>query len=611
MAGRAAGRDGAGGGRPGMTPDEAERRLAGWLGAFAARLEAGDAAGTAALFRADCHWRDMLAFTWSIVTVDGPEAVARMLGACLGRAAPHALRPEPGSAREEDGVVEGWFRFQTGAFAARGHVRLKGDRAWTVFTLALSLTGHEERVGTRRDPGVQHGAILGRRTWPQQRAARHAALGHEIQPYCLIVGAGQGGLALGARLGRLGVPTLLVERHERPGDAWRHRYDSLCLHDPVWTNHLPYMPFPESWPVFTPKDRMADWLDFYAEAMELDIWCGTAATAARHDPASGSWEVTVSRAGATHILRPRQLVIATGMSGAPSVPAIPGAEDFRGVQCHSSAYRNGAAFAGRRCVVIGSNNSAHDICADLWEHGAAVTMLQRSATTVVRSEMLMRYSWGRLYSEAALQAGITTEQADMIGASRPFALLAAMHRAFYEEIRREDAAFYAALAQAGFLLDFGEDETGHGMKYARRGSGYYIDVGASRLLIEGAVALRSGVHVARILPKAVVLDDGAVLPADLIVYATGFDPMERWIAELISPEVAARVGHVWGLGSGTAKDPGPWAGELRNMWKPTRQDGLWLQGGNLLQARFYSRLLALQIKARMEGVATPVYDPVL
>jgi putative flavoprotein involved in K+ transport len=592
-----------------MANHAAEARVAAWLDAFAARLAAGDAAGVVDLFHAESHWRDLLAFTWSIVTFDGPDAIARMLGACLGRTAPRDIRLDPGSVTEANGITEGWFRFSTATASARGHVRLRGDRAWTVFTAALSLTGHEEAVGPRRETGVRHGAIRGRQTWPQRRAAEGAELGVSRQPCCVVIGAGQGGLALGARLKRLGVPTLLVERHARPGDAWRTRYESLCLHDPVWTNHLPYMPFPEHWPVFTPKDRIAGWLDYYAEAMELDIWCGTEARSASYDPARGAWTVTVSRDGEPRTLHPRHLVIAAGMSGAPHVPAIPGAERFRGVQCHSSAYRTGAAFTDRRCVVVGSNNSAHDICADLWEHGAHVTMLQRSATTVVRSEALMKHSWGKLYSEAALAAGITTEQADLTGASRPFAILPGLIRAAYDEIRREDSGFYQVLERTGFLLDFGEDETGHSMKYFRRGSGYYIDVGASQLLISGEVALRAPARIARIEPDAVVLDGGEVLPADLIVYATGFDPMERWIEELISPEVAARVGPVWGLGSGTAKDPGPWAGELRNMWKPTRQEGLWLQGGNLLQARFYSRILAMQIKARMEGIPTPVHDP--
>ncbi len=103
--------------------------------------------------------------------------------------------------------------------------------------------------------------------------------------------------------------------------------------------------------------------------------------------------------------------------------------------------------------------------------------------------------------------------------------------------------------------------------------------------------------------------DGSTIPADVIVYATGYRPMGEWTGKLISPEVEQKVGPVWGLGSGTAGDPGPWEGELRNMWKPTRQRGLWFQGGNLAQSRFHSLHLALQIKARMEGLPTPVFWP--
>jgi putative flavoprotein involved in K+ transport len=145
------------------------------------------------------------------------------------------------------------------------------------------------------------------------------------------------------------------------------------------------------------------------------------------------------------------------------------------------------------------------------------------------------------------------------------------------------------------------------MKYLRRGSGYYIDVGASALIADGRIKLKSGVTIKRIMEDAVVLTDGTVLPADLIVYATGYGSMNGWAAQLISQEVADRVGKCWGLGSGTTKDPGPWEGELRNMWKPTKQPGLWFHGGNLHQSRHYSLYLALQLKARMEGIATPVY----
>ena len=88
----------------------------------------------------------------------------------------------------------------------------------------------------------------------------------------MVIGGGQGGIALGARLRQLDVPALVIDRHERPGDQWRKRYKSLCLHDPVWYDHLPYLPFPKNWPVFAPKDKIADWLEMYTRVMEVPYW---------------------------------------------------------------------------------------------------------------------------------------------------------------------------------------------------------------------------------------------------------------------------------------------------------------------------------------------------
>jgi len=585
----------------------AEAQARDWLARLAMALERGEI--PQALFRPDSHWRDLLTFTWSIATFDGPGEIGAMLTACLAQTAPSSLEIESGTCAEAGGVVEAWFGFETALLRGRGHLRLKDGLCWTLFTAAVEIKGHEERAGSRRERGVAPGVERGRLSWAEQRQREAAALGTTEQPDCLIIGGGQAGLALAARLKRLQVPTLVVDGLKRPGDAWRRRYRSLCLHDPIWANHLPYMPFPDHWPVYISKDRMGDWLESYADAMDLHVWSSTLARSASYDPTEQRWSVQVEREGVPVTLRPRQLVLATGMSGAPALPRFTGAESFRGVQCHSSAFESGAAYAGRKCVVIGSNNSAHDICADLWEHGAEVTMVQRSSTLVARAETLFRFITSRLFSEDALAAGITTERADYTAASRPFALVAELQRGLYREIRAHDAQFYARLTAAGFMLDFGEDETGLSIKYLRRGSGYYIDVGASELIASGAVALRSRVQVAGLRPQGVELSDGSILEADLIVHATGYEPMESWIASLISPEVAERVGHVWGLGSGTRLDPGPWAGELRNMWKPTRQEGLWLHGGNLQQVRFYSRILALQLQARLLGLAMPVHDP--
>jgi putative flavoprotein involved in K+ transport len=589
------------------TPTE---RATNWLSAFSSALARNDAAGAAALFETDSHWRDLVAFSWNIKTVEGRAAIEEMLKATLGATKPSNWKID-GDASEKDGVTEAWLDFETAVARGRGHVRLRGDpngvgRAWTLLTTAQELKGFEEKKGRRRWNGAEHGVHPGRKTWLELKQEDEATLGYSKQPYVVIVGGGQGGLALGARLKRLGVPTIIVEKHERAGDSWRKRYKSLCLHDPVWYDHMPYLPFPDDWPVFSPKDKIGDWLEAYAKIMELNLWTRTECKRAQYDAAKKEWTVEVVRDGKPVTLRPKQLVLATGQAGLPNMPDYPGMTDFKGQQRHSSQHPGGEDWSGKKCVVIGSNNSAHDICADLWEHGADVTMVQRSSTHVSRSETLMELWTYPLWGEQALENGISCDEADMIAASMPYRLMAEPHQALTREMKRRDADFYARLEKAGFMLDFGDDESGLPLKYYRRGSGYYIDVGASELICNGSIKLKRG-KVERITATGVKFTDGSELPADLIVYATGYGSMNGWAAQLISQEVADKVGKVWGLGSGTTKDPGPWEGEFRNMWKPTQQEGLWFHGGNLHQSRHYSQFLSLQLKARMEGLPTPVY----
>jgi putative flavoprotein involved in K+ transport len=576
-----------------------------WLSRFDEALTAGDSAAAAELFADDSFWRDLVSFTWNIKTVEGRAGVRDMLDHTLERTRPRNWRAvEPPAAA--DGVTEAWIEFETEVGRGHGHLRLKDGRAWTLLTTLAELKGHEESAGPGRPKGVEHGADPDRVTWLEQREREAAELGYETQPYVVIVGGGQGGIALGARLRQLRVPTIIVERNERPGDSWRKRYKSLCLHDPVWYDHLPYIKFPESWPVFSPKDKIGDWLEMYTRVMELNYWSSTTAKSARYDEEAGEWLVVVERDGADITLRPKQLVMATGMSGKPNVPEIPGMDVFKGDQHHSSQHLGPDAYRGQKAVVIGSNNSAHDICAALWEVGADVTMVQRSSTHIVRSDTLMDIGLSALYSEQAVQAGVTTEKADMIFASLPYRILHEFQIPLYDQMRERDADFYDRLEKAGFQLDWGEDGSGLFMKYLRRGSGYYIDVGASELVANGDIKLAPGT-VGHLTEDAVVMTDGTELPADLVVYATGYGSMNGWVADLISQDVADQVGKVWGLGSGTAKDPGPWEGEERNIWKPTQQEALWFHGGNLHQSRYYSLYLALQLKARAEGIDTPVY----
>ena len=579
-----------------------------WLADFAAALGRRDIDAALALFAPESYWRDLVTFTWNIKTLESQAQIRAMLEATLDRVQPSNWAIE-GEASEIGGVVEAWFSFETGVARGRGHLRLKDGLCWTLLTSMVELKGFEEKKGERRNAGAEHGVQPGRKSWAELRAEEEAALGTTQQPQVVIIGGGQGGIALGARLKRLGVSTIIVEKNKRPGDSWRMRYKSLCLHDPVWYDHLPYLPFPDDWPVFSPKDKIADWLEAYTKIMELNYWGSTTAKKCRWDEANQSWEVLLERDGQEVVLRPKELVIALGVSGYAYVPKIPGADSFLGDQHHSSRHSGPEKYKGKKCVVLGSNNSAHDICAALWENGADVTMIQRSSTHIAPSAALMELALGGLYSEQAVKNGINHHKADLIFASVPYQIMHTFHIPVYAEMKRREADLYGRLEKAGFMLDFGADGSGLFMKYLRRGSGYYIDVGASELVANGSIKLKSGVEIERIEPHSVVLSDGTELPADLIVYATGYGSMNNWLADLISPEVADRVGKVWGLGSSTPKDPGPWEGELRNMWKPTQLPHLWIHGGNLHQSRHYSQFLSLQIKARLEAIPTPVYAP--
>ena len=579
--------------------------ISSWLADFGTAVSGGDFGRATSMFGDDSYWRDLVSFTWNLKTAEGPQQIQAMLEATMPDAEPSNFVIQ-GEGSEANGVTEGWFTFETATGRGRGHLRLIGGKAWTLLTALQELKGFEEKKRDKRPKGVEHGAYKDRKSWLEARQDEERTLGFSEQPYVVVIGGGQAGIILGARLKKLGVPAIIVEKNPKAGDSWRNRYRSLCLHDPVWYDHLPYLPFPDDWPVFSPKDKIGDWLESYARLMELNYWGGTECKAARWDAAQEEWEVTVQHKGESVTLRPKHLVFATGMSAVPNLPDYPGMSAFKGKQMHSSQYKSGEEWRGKRALVVGSNNSAHDICADLWEHGAEVTMVQRSTTHVARSDSLMDLALGGLYSESAVKSGIDTATADLIFASLPYKALPPLQVPVYQQMKERDAEFYSRLEKAGFQLDFGDDESGLFMKYLRRGSGYYIDVGASELVANGSVKLKNGA-IERVTESGLAMQDGSELHADLIVWATGYGSMNGWVAQLIDQATADKVGKCWGLGSGTSKDPGPWEGELRNMWKPTQVPNLWMQGGNLHQNRHYSLCLALQLKARLEKLPTPVY----
>ncbi|MGY1773731.1 flavin-containing monooxygenase [Blastococcus sp. SYSU D00813] len=568
-----------------------------WLTRFERALAAGE--GAAQLFRTDGWWRDLLAFTWDLRTAHGPDAIATQ-GRSAQDAGPTGFALAPGSSADVVGEGDAaflQFRFVFETDVARGEgvarlTRAAGStddwRAWTVLTATRELKGHEELVDARRPHGGPQGSERAPMNWAQARQRQQEFLDGE--PSVVVIGAGHGGLGVAARLGRLGVDTLVVDRNPRVGDSWRNRYASLVLHDPVWYDHMPYLPFPPNWPVFAPKDKLADWLEFYASAMELNVWTGSEMVASEYDEVLGTWTLTIRRAdGTERQVRPRHVVLATGVSGTePNIPELPHAEEFAGVLCHSSTFRGGAEYAGKKAVVVGTCNSGHDIAQDLHEHGAEVTMVQRSSTYVVDVET-SGIAMAGMYDGS----GPPTEVADLLSASFPFNALPPLQRAVTAQMTAMDKPLLDRLEKAGFALNSGIDDTGALGLFLQKGGGYYVNVGCSELIADGEIAIRSGIAVERFTPSGVVLTDGSTLEADVVVLATGYHGMLATARRLFGDEVADRCGPVWGLDD---------EGELRGVWRRSGHPGLWFMGGNLQMARFYGQFLALQITAIEAGV---------
>jgi putative flavoprotein involved in K+ transport len=573
-----------------------------WVAAFAAALDHRDIDQALDLFEPDGFWRDMVALTWNVYTAEGHDAIRAMLDDRLDETRPtswtvsHAFEPS-------NGVYQVVLTFETKVARCSAVLRLRGGRCWTLLTSMSELKGFEETVGARRPNGAPPRYERGRPNWKTERGREKAELGVTTQPYCVIVGAGLGGLTLGARLKQLGIPTLIIDKQDRPSDTWRQRYAALSLHSPVWFDHMPYLPFPETWPRFASKDQVADWLDAYATIMDLDIWTGTKSVESHYEEVDGQWQLSVIREGRSVELRPKQLVFAGGFWDTPFTPQIEGQDRFQGRQFHVSNLHD-IECDGLQSIVIGAGTSGHDVSAQLWEAGSDVTMIQRSPTIVTRIDSLLPAV--EVFNTDAPGPKLPIELADLLASSIPNRLRPQFQAPFVAAIKAKDQVFYEGLEKVGFLHDFGEDGGGFFTRGTQDPSGYYIDVGASELIIDGRIALRSGVSVAVIRERSVILSDGSELPVDLIVYATGYRKLAA-LSEVLPDDIIRKLGPIGGIGSGIRADQGPWVGEIRNIWKPTKQPGLWFHNGNFGLMRFFSRLLALQIKARHVELPTRVY----
>jgi cation diffusion facilitator CzcD-associated flavoprotein CzcO len=572
-----------------------------WFQAFSSRLTSGDINGVLDLFIEHCYWRDLLAFTWDFRTFDGPATIKEFLTQRSTYTQPSNFKIKHDQlfgyqhAAPDLAWIQSSFEFETKVGKGFGIFRLvplptDEWKAHCIFTNLEELKGFPEQTGDLRAGAPNHGKWLSGRQ-------QEVAFANE-DPTVLIVGGGQSGLDVAARLKYLGVKALIIERNPRIGDNWRNRYDALCLHDRVWYDHLPYIPFPSTWPVYTPALKLANWLESYAESLELNVWTSSTVVTASQSEATKKWDVVVKRGdGSERTFTVNHFIIATGFAGKPYMPTVPGADKFHGQILHSTQHKRASDHAGKKVAVVGSCTAAHDICTDYADNGVDVTMIQRNPTYIMTTKNGFEVIHKGLYEEN----GPPTELADRLDASFSRLMSLPLYQRKTKAVAEADRELLDGLAKAGFKTSMGQSDAGFLIYVWERAGGYYLDVGASQYLIEGKVKLKSDGYIDSFTETGLKFKDGSEFACDVVVFATGLGSGRELIRDICGDEVAKKCGPIWGLDD---------EGEIQGVCRDIGLQGFWCMMGNLCFCRFHSKHLALQIKAMEEGLFGTRYSNV-
>ncbi|MEV0354804.1 NAD(P)/FAD-dependent oxidoreductase [Nocardia sp. NPDC050697] len=569
-----------------------------WLAALDEAFASRDRAAFEALFLEESFYRDLGALTWNFRQAAGRAALIDLILGSADGTNPRGFRVDeskptvPAIAQEEGGprVLEVFLAFDVDAGTADGLAYLVEDSTaatgWRAVNLLTRIEGLRDHAPhwPRRDrfddthPDVR---------WSEHRDRESSFT--DSDPDVLLVGGGQFGVMMAAHLNRLGVPNVVVDKHERIGDTWRKRYESLLLHQPHGMLYFPFLKFPDSYPEYIPKDKFANWFEAYVEALDINFWTSSEFQGGSYDEASGRWTVRIAQAdGSVRELRPRHVVLTTGGSQKPRIPDIAGLADFAGEVVHSSKFVDGRHYTGKNVLVVGTGTSGHDIALDIHKHGGTSKILQRSPAIVLDIETAnlsyapynprdipvelidIRFMSGMVYPQ--LKQNFITQTA--LG----------------DEIDKE---LHDKLRAAGMKIGSGPEDTGFFYSYFLTGGGYYLDVGASQRIIDGDIGVIQTDDIETFTATGLRLRNGDEVALDAVVLATGYEPIETAIEEWFGAGVREKVGKVWGFGTD---------GEINNVWKPTPQDGLWIMLGAVAQARWYTPTTSLLIKAYIENL---------
>ncbi|THU96864.1 FAD/NAD-P-binding domain-containing protein [Dendrothele bispora CBS 962.96] len=577
-----------------MSDNSAKDIASKWLKDFGSFLWTVDTEGLASSFHSDGWLRDTLVFTWNNRARCGPEKIVQYIRD--SNLKPETISqfelderayfaPEHGPLMRGASGVSFGFKFTTPIAFGRGYARLLLDessnvwKALTVFMTVDDLIGHEE---AGPELGVYDGHTV---AWSDVHEERRRRI--ETDPYVLIVGGGQTGLNVASRFLRMNIPCLVVEQNPRIGDNWRKRYPTLSLHTPRSHHPMLYQPFPDHWPIYTPRDKIANWLEQYAVCQDLIIWNNShPIPTPSYDYSAKKWTITVNRSGEHVTLHPRHVVLATGTLGHPRIPRIVNIEQFKGPITHSSEYAGANALlsksAGKRVVVVGAGNTSADICQDLCFHGAEVTMVQRSSTCVVSA------SGVRKGLEMRYPPDVPTAVSDFKFFSMPLPYIKRLLSKEKDRLAANEKDLQDGLRKAGMDINMGPDGTGNFLLVFEKLGGYWLDVGCADMIASGKIKIKQGVEIESATSDTVTFADGSTLPADALVLATGYESIRDTMREIFGDETMDKTSLVWGLDE---------EGELLGSYRPTGHPGLWFATGDFVNSRFSSKQLALEIKA--------------
>ncbi|KAI5917447.1 hypothetical protein F4810DRAFT_704905 [Camillea tinctor] len=573
----------------GMTDDQAATICFQVLRDLDAALASGSESDLEDCFyEQQAYWTDLLALTWNLRSIRGHEIVAHALRQMsqLRQIAYIAIIQGSSSVIKASSTLS-WltcqFTFETlnppgicrGKLMILPQTNSNGSTAWKIWILGTWLQDLAE--------------------FPQNRALLDMPLLNQetkshIETDALIIGGGNSGICLAARLKALGVRHLVVERNARVGDNWRNRYDYMKFHLEKNIVPLPWAPYPDEYPVYLTRENLADHLENFAQKFQLNVQLSTTVEATEYDEKAQTWHVKLNTPHGTKLVSCKQLVLATGAGcQIPWKPPVKNAEKYRGISVHSVEFKSANLLkqqGAKSALVIGSANTGFDVMNDCYEAGLRTTMVQRAPTYLIPDVYLV--------GPPKVPDDLDTE--DAVRAATPLAVGGQLLRNRFMGLAAAEPGRYQRLSETGFQVRTDGDITWHLLV---RGGGHYVDFeGGTLPIASGAVGVKSGVVPTAFTPSGLQFSDGTQLDADAVIWCTGFADlnMRDNVPSILGAGgdyVASRMDMVWGLDK---------EGQIRGAWKQQKNlPNFWVMCGVANHHRYQSKLLAMQIKMAVEG----------